>query len=125
MPGKARHGEGETKGEKGTPGPGAVGTGGGRNIGGANAKAPAAGGAAVIVNVRSNKAEADQVVAEIVRDGGKAMTSVFDVVDEKGVFAGVAEAAKQFGRIDYLINNAALRRERAFEEMTFAEWRDV
>ena len=63
-------------------------TGAGRNIGRAMAKALAAGGAAVIVNVRSNKAEADQVVAEIVRDGGKAMTSVFDVVDEKGVFAG-------------------------------------
>ena len=37
----------------------------------------------------------------------------------------VAEAAKQLGRIDYLINNAALRQERTFEEMSFKEWRDV
>jgi 3-oxoacyl-[acyl-carrier protein] reductase len=100
-------------------------TGAGRNIGRAIAKSLAAGGAAVIVNVRSNKAEADQVVAEIARDGGKAVAAIFDVADEKAVSAGVAEAVKQFGRIDYLINNAALRRERAFEEMTFAEWRDV
>src|SRR5947207_13520045 len=124
MPGKARHGEGETKGEKGTPGPGAVGTGGGRNIGGANAKAPAAGGAAVIVNVRSNKAEAEQVVAEIESDGGKAVAAVADVAAEKAVHAMVADAAKQFGRIDYLVNNAALRQEKSIEEMSYQEWRD-
>jgi 3-oxoacyl-[acyl-carrier protein] reductase len=37
----------------------------------------------------------------------------------------VADAAKQLGRIDYLINNAALRGERTFEEMSFTEWRTV
>lgn len=100
-------------------------TGAGRNIGRAMAKALAQGGAAVIVNVRSNKAEADQAVAEIVSGGGKAIAAVADVGDEKAVAAMVADAAKQFGRIDYLINNAALRRERTFEEMSFKEWRDV
>ena len=100
-------------------------TGAGRNIGRAIAKALAAGGAAVIVNARSNKSEAEQVVAEIVREGGKSIQAIFDVADESGVGAGVAEAAKHFGRIDYLINNAALRRERAFDEMTFTEWREV
>src|SRR3954465_12313648 len=89
------------------------------------AKALAAGGAAVIVNVRSNKAEAEQVVAEIERDGGKAVSAVFDVADEKAVGAMVADAAKQLGRIDYLINNAALRQEKSFEKMSFKEWRDV
>jgi 3-oxoacyl-[acyl-carrier protein] reductase len=100
-------------------------TGAGRNIGRAIATALAAGGAAVIVNVRSNKAEAEQVVAEIERDGGKAIAAVFDVADEKAVMASIAAAAKHFGRIDYLINNAALRKERSFEEMSFQEWRDV
>jgi 3-oxoacyl-[acyl-carrier protein] reductase len=100
-------------------------TGAGRNIGRAMAKALAAGGAAIIVNVRSNKAEADQVVREIERDGGKAIPAVADVGDEKAVYAMVAAAAKQLGRIDYLINNAALRQERVFEEMSFKEWRDV
>ena len=60
-------------------------TGAGRNIGRAMAKALAAGGAAIIVNVRSNKAEADQVVAEIERDGGKAIAAVADVGDEKAI----------------------------------------
>lgn len=100
-------------------------TGAGRNIGRAIARALAASGASVIVNVRSNRAEADQVAAEINREGGKATTAVFDVADEKAVMAGITGAAKEFGRIDYLVNNAALRRERTFEEMTFAEWRDV
>ena len=100
-------------------------TGAGRNIGRAMAKALAAGGAAIIVNVRSNKAEADQVVREIERDGGKAIPAVADVGDEKAVYAMVAAAAKQLGRIDYLINSAALRQERVFEEMSFKEWRDV
>ena len=84
-------------------------TGAGRNIGRAMAKALAAGGAAVVVNVRSNRAEAEQVVREIERDGGKAIAAVADVGDEQAVYAMVADAAKQLGRIDYLINNAALR----------------
>jgi 3-oxoacyl-[acyl-carrier protein] reductase len=100
-------------------------TGAGRNIGRAMAKALAAGGAAIAVNVRSNSAEAKQVVREIERDGGKAMTAVADVADETAVFRMAEDIAKHFGRIDYLINNAALRQERLFEEMTFKEWRDV
>src|ERR1043165_8678816 len=100
-------------------------TGAGRNIGRAMAKTLAAGGAAVIVNVRANKAEAEEVVREIERDGGKAIAAVFDVGDERAVAAGIGAAAKQLGRVDYLVNNAALRQEKAFEEMTFKEWRDV
>lgn len=100
-------------------------TGAGRNIGRAMALALAAGGAAVIVNVRSNATEADAVVRDIERDGGKAMAAVADVADETAVARMVAQAARHFGRIDYLINNASLRQERTFEEMTFAEWRNV
>ena len=100
-------------------------TGAGRNIGRAMAKALASGGAAVIVNVRSNRSEAEQVVREIERDGGRAIAAVADVADEKATIAMVAEAAKQLGRIDYLINNASLRQEKTFEEMSFKDWRDV
>jgi 3-oxoacyl-[acyl-carrier protein] reductase len=100
-------------------------TGAGRNIGRAMAKALAEGGAAVIVNVRSSKTEAEQVAAEIARDGGKATVAVADVADEKAVAGMLADAARQLGRIDYLVNNAALRKERTFEDMSFAEWRDV
>jgi 3-oxoacyl-[acyl-carrier protein] reductase len=100
-------------------------TGAGRNIGRAMAKALAAGGATVIVNVRSNRLEAEQVAADIARDGGKAIALVADVADANAIEAMVAETARQFGRIDYLINNAALRGERHLDEMTFEEWRKV
>jgi 3-oxoacyl-[acyl-carrier protein] reductase len=100
-------------------------TGAGRNIGRAMAKALATGGATVIVNVRSNKSEAEQVLREIECGGGKAIVAVGDVADEQAITAMVTEAARQLGRIDYLINNAALRQEKTFEEMSFKDWRDV
>jgi 3-oxoacyl-[acyl-carrier protein] reductase len=100
-------------------------TGAGRNIGRAMAKSLAAGGATIAVNVRSNRSEAEQVVREIERDGGKAIVALADVGEEAAVQTMVADVARQLGRIDYLINNAALRQERTFEEMSFTEWRTV
>src|SRR5690348_5729890 len=92
----------------------AIVTGAGRNIGRAIALALAEGGAAVVVNARSNHAEADSVVREIESSGGKAIAHIGDVADAKAVQAMAAAALKQFGRIDILVNNAALRRERPF-----------
>jgi 3-oxoacyl-[acyl-carrier protein] reductase len=100
-------------------------TGAGRNIGRAIALALAAAGADVAVNVRLNKAEAESVVREIAASGGKAMAIVADVADATAVDAMVAAVAAHFGRIDHLINNAALRREKSLDQMTYAEWREV
>ncbi len=103
----------------------AVVTGAGRNIGRAIAIALAQAGAAVVINVRSNKAEADGVVREIETGGGKAVAVLGDVGDEKTSVALADAALKYFGRIDFLINNAALRRERPIDQMSYAEWREV
>jgi 3-oxoacyl-[acyl-carrier protein] reductase len=103
----------------------AVVTGAGRNIGRAIAIALAQAGAAVVINVRSNKAEADSVVREIETAGGKAVAVLGDVGDEKTSAALADAALKYFGRIDFLINNAALRRERPIDQMSYAEWREV
>ena len=103
----------------------AIVTGAGRNIGRAIALALARAGSAVVVNVRSNKAEADAVVREIEAAGGKAIAVVGDVADPNTAAALAAAALKAFGRIDILVNNASLRRERAIDEMTYAEWREV
>ncbi|MEA3028247.1 MAG: 3-oxoacyl-[acyl-carrier protein] reductase [Alphaproteobacteria bacterium] len=103
----------------------AVITGAGRSIGRAMALELAAGGAAIVVNVRSNRAEADAVVKEIESKGGKAMAALADVVDAPAVNAMAEAALQKFGRIDYLINNAALRQEKAIEHMTFEDWRRI
>jgi 3-oxoacyl-[acyl-carrier protein] reductase len=100
-------------------------TGAGRNIGRGIALALADGGAAVVVNARSNLKEAQAVAAEIERAGGKALAVTADVADADAVNKMVAAAAEKFGRIDILVNNAAVRVEQAFEGMTLAQWRAV
>ena len=101
----------------------AVITGAGRSIGRAMALELAAGGCAVVVNVRSNRGEADGVVKEIEAKGGRALTAIADVTDAPAVNAMAEAALKKFGRIDYLINNVALRGEKHIDDMTFEEWR--
>jgi 3-oxoacyl-[acyl-carrier protein] reductase len=103
----------------------AVVTGAGRNIGRAIALTFAEGGASVLVNARSNQSEAEAVVREIEASGGKAIVHIGDVADAKAVQAMADAAIKAFGRIDFLVNNAALRREKSFAEMDYAEWREI
>ena len=103
----------------------AIVTGAGRNIGRAIARQLAAAGASVAVNARSNQAEADAVVREIEAAGGKAMAVLADVGDAAAVEAMAQAALKRFGRIDILVNNAALRREKPIDQMSYADWREV
>ena len=111
--------------EKELAGKVAIVTGAGRNIGRAIALQLAHAGASVVVNVRSNKAEADSVLREIEAAGGKAAIVLGDIADEKTATALADAALKKFGRIDILVNNAALRRERPITEMTYKDWREV
>jgi len=103
----------------------AVVTGAGRNIGRAIALALAEGGASVLVNVRSNRNEAEAVAREIEAAGGKAVVHIGDVADARAVQEMADAAVKAFGRIDILVNNAALRREKSFAEMDYSEWREI
>ena len=103
----------------------AIVTGAGRNIGRAIALTLAEGGASVVVNARNNRAEAESVVREIESAGGKALVHIGDVADAKAVQAMADVAVSQFGRIDILVNNAALRREKPFAEMDYAAWREI
>ncbi|TMJ49058.1 MAG: 3-oxoacyl-ACP reductase FabG [Alphaproteobacteria bacterium] len=103
----------------------AIVTGAGRNIGRAIALTLAEGGASILVNARSNRTEAEAVVREIEAAGGSALVHIGDVADPKAVQAMADAALNQFGRIDILVNNAALRREKPFADMEYAEWRDI
>jgi 3-oxoacyl-[acyl-carrier protein] reductase len=103
----------------------AVVTGAGRNIGRRIALELAAAGAAVLVNARSNRQEAEAVAREIEDRDGRALAWLADVADVKAVEAMMAATLERFGRIDLLVNNAALRREQPLEHMSFAEWREI
>jgi 3-oxoacyl-[acyl-carrier protein] reductase len=100
-------------------------TGGVRRIGRAIALALAAEGAAVAVNAKSSREEADETVRELQARGAKAIAAMGDVTDEAEVARMIAETARLLGPVDILINNAAVRRDGAFATMSLADWRLV
>jgi 3-oxoacyl-[acyl-carrier protein] reductase len=100
-------------------------TGGARNIGRAIARSLAAGGAAVMVNARSSRAQALETVAMIEQTGGSAAMHIADVTDPAQVAALVDATVRKFGRLDALVNNAAVRMETPFDRITLQDWRQV
>jgi 3-oxoacyl-[acyl-carrier protein] reductase len=100
-------------------------TGSGRNIGRATVLKLAGEGADVVVNARSNQEEADAVVREARALGVKALAVIADMAKKDQVEAMAAKALSEFGRIDILINNAAIRPHKPFTELTAADWEAV
>ena len=100
-------------------------TGSGRNIGRATALKLAAEGAHVVVNSRANQDEAEAVAREAEALGVKALAVLADVSRQDQVEAMVARALSEFGRIDILINNAAIRPHKPFRELTIQDWEAV
>ncbi len=100
-------------------------TGGARNIGRAIAMALAEGGAAVMVNVRTSREDAQATVDTIRAAGGRAAMHFADVTDPAAVAALAEATVGEFGRLDFLVNNAAIRAETVFDTMAFEEWRRV
>ena len=97
-------------------------TGAGRNIGRAVALALADAGAAVVVNAKSSQAEIDAVAAEI---GAASLAVLADVTDPAAVERMAARALERFGRLDILVNNAAVRAVEPLERIGIARWREV
>jgi 3-oxoacyl-[acyl-carrier protein] reductase len=100
-------------------------TGSGRNIGRATVLKLAEEGAHVVVNARSNQAEADGVAREARDRGVKALSLIADVAKKDQLDAMVARVMSEFGRIDILINNAAIRPHKPFTEATDEDWEAV
>jgi 3-oxoacyl-[acyl-carrier protein] reductase len=100
-------------------------TGAVRRIGRATALALADQGAAIVVNTRSSRDEAEAVASEIEGRGGQALVQIADVTDESAVQAMVAVAVGRFGRLDILVNNAADRKQTPLTEISLAEWRHI
>ena len=100
-------------------------TGSGRNIGRATALKLAGEGAHIVVNARTNQAEADAVAREVRGLGGKSLAVLADVGKKDQVEALAARAMSEFGRVDILINNAAIRPHKPFTELTTEDWETV
>ena len=103
----------------------AIVTGSARNIGRAIARALADAGAAVVINARSSGADADAVVREVREAGGQAVAKIADVGHPEAAASLIDVAIAAFGRLDILVNNAAVRREIDFERLDYQEWRSI
>jgi 3-oxoacyl-[acyl-carrier protein] reductase len=96
----------------------AVVTGASKGIGAGIAKQLAAEGASVVVNYASSKSDADKVVDEIAKGGGKAVAVQGSVAKKADVQKLFAAAEKAFGKIDILVNNAGVYEFMPLEDAT-------
>ena len=105
-------------------------TGAGRGIGREHALMLAAEGARVVVNdlggtrdgTGTDAGPAQEVVDEIVAAGGEAVANTDDISDWAGAERIVDQAIDTFGRLDVLVNNAGILRDRMLANMSEAEW---
>ena len=111
----------------------AIVTGAGRGIGREHALALARAGAKLVVNdlgatlagEGADASPAQEVVAEIEALGGAAVANGDDVADFAGAERMVAQAVETFGRLDLLVNNAGITRDRMLVNMSEDEWDSV
>jgi 3-oxoacyl-[acyl-carrier protein] reductase len=96
----------------------AVVTGASKGIGAGIAKHLAGEGAAVVVNYSSSKEAAERVVADIVRNGGKAVAVQADVAKKTDIRRLFSAARETFGRLDVLVNNAGVYEFAPLEAIT-------
>lgn len=100
-------------------------TGASRGIGAGIARSLAAAGARVAVNHSRSAEEADQVVGQIARAGGKAVAVQADVSDRAAVVRMADKVLSHFGRLDILVNNAGVARDGPLLSMPEEDWRAV
>src|SRR5215212_11795194 len=86
----------------------AIVTGSSLGIGRAIALALAREGASVTVNYRSHPEQAQEVVEEIEKGGGKAISAQADVSEPEGVGSLIGQTVDEFGRLDIMVNNAGI-----------------
>ncbi|HXQ26234.1 MAG TPA: 3-oxoacyl-ACP reductase family protein [Candidatus Acidoferrales bacterium] len=97
-------------------------TGAAKRIGRSIALRLAAEGAAIVVNYKASKAEAESVVREIQASGGRATAIQAEVSKRAEVERLFATVEREFGRLDILVNNAGLFFHAKFEELTDEQW---
>jgi 3-oxoacyl-[acyl-carrier protein] reductase len=100
-------------------------TGASRRIGRATALRLADCGADLVLHAKASRNEVESVAQEVRDRGRRALVYMADVTEEAAV-AGMMQAVDStFGRLDILVNNAAIRQRAAFLSMSLGEWREV
>ena len=100
-------------------------TGASRNIGRAIALAFAAEGADLVLNTRVNREELEAVAIECMKTGGRALPVLADIADAAAVESMVEQGLGEFGAIDVLVCNAAIRPHKALTETSLEDWHRV
>ena len=103
----------------------AIVTGGARNIGRALALELSRAGTALVINARQSKDLCEEVAAEIVSSGGQAIPFVADINDAEAVERMVGATVSEFGGIDILINNDAIRSRKPFVDTDSETWAEA
>ena len=98
-------------------------TGSNKNIGRACILHLARAGCNVVINGASDRAAAERTAAEAKGLGVEALVAMGDVGRREDAHRIAAEALARFGGVDILVNNAAIRKDGKFLEMTEDDWR--
>ena len=100
-------------------------TGAGKGIGAAIARELSAHGANLVLNYSRSREGAEALARELSQNGSEATTIQADVGDLQQVCDMMDHAWDRFGRIDYLVNNAGITRDKTFRKLTPQEWHEV
>ncbi len=100
----------------------AVVTGASRGLGRAIAEELARGGAKVVVNYSRSKEPAEELVNELTEGGSEAIAVQADVSDAEQAQRLIDESIEKFGRIDVLVNNAGINRDKTLKKLSIEDW---
>jgi acetoacetyl-CoA reductase len=100
-------------------------TGGSRGIGAAISLALGKEGYYVVVNYNHNEEHANNVVKQITELGGSAITIQGNIAESTDCIKMISEIKEKLGKVDILINNAGITRDRSFRKMSLTEWQEV
>lgn len=100
-------------------------TGGARGIGEAIVRGLCREGSVCLFTYVSNTSKAEALAQEISESGGRAVPVVLDARDAEGARGLVARAKEEFGRLDMLVNNAGIARDKSLMMMSREDWNEV
>jgi acetoacetyl-CoA reductase len=103
----------------------AIVTGGAKGIGKAIAFALAKKGVKVVINYNNSEAQAKAVVDELFENGYEGLAIQANVADLDQAKALVERTVEHFGRLDIIVNNAGITRDRTFKKLSEEDWHEV